>query len=192
MASNVTVVNRALAFLGEQAITLFTDNSKAARLANAHYNDIRDTFLREHPWNFAQKRVSLAANATGPDWGFSNYFTVPSDLLRMLEANGETDGFHWKIETAGTGRLIATSLAAPLEILYIARIEAEDYMDPAFRTALSARIAMEWAENISGDANKTKDMEDKYNQMLSIARVADGQEQTPVAMEVTTWTNARF
>ncbi len=109
MASNVTVVNRALSFLGEQAITAIPEDSKAGRLANAHYNDIRDTFLREHPWNFAQKRTSLAASSTSPDWGFANYFPVPSDVLRLLEANGESDGYHWRIETSGTGPVITTT-----------------------------------------------------------------------------------
>ena len=57
----VNIANQALANLGEDPITAFTDPTKRARIVNEHYPTIRDATLQAHPWTFALQRTTLLA-----------------------------------------------------------------------------------------------------------------------------------
>ena len=63
MASEVDIANRALQKLGAESIVSLTQDSENARACNLCYEPIRDAELRAHPWNFAIKRASLAADS---------------------------------------------------------------------------------------------------------------------------------
>ena len=87
MASVIEICNSALNQLGASAITSLSENSKNGRLCNARYNTVRDAVFRAHPWNCLTKRITLAADTTAPDWGYTHAFTLPSDCLRVLGIN---------------------------------------------------------------------------------------------------------
>ena len=169
MASDIQIVNNALDKLGEQPIGSFADQSVPARLANRSYVDLRDALLREFPWNFAIKRVALAADVTAPTWGFARAFTLPSDNLRLIELDNEDD-YDWRNED---GKIL-TDHSAPLNIRYVASV-TEGKMDATFRECLSARLAMEWAEPLSQTTSKGEQMAARCKNKLQVARTADGQ-----------------
>ena len=78
MTTEVDIVNAALIKLGERTIASLTDAVKPAQLANAVYADLRDALLREHPWNFAMVRVSLAVRAARqPEAGRGTAYLLP-------------------------------------------------------------------------------------------------------------------
>ena len=79
--SEVEICNRALQKIGAKRITSLTQDAPNARACNVAYFVLRDMELRNHPWNFSIKRAELAADATPPDWGRQNSFTLPSDFL---------------------------------------------------------------------------------------------------------------
>ena len=79
MASIVDICSNALRKIGVAPITALTDDSDAARLCNALWPEQRDTVLRDHPWNFAQRRAALALLVTAPTWKYSNAFQLPND-----------------------------------------------------------------------------------------------------------------
>lgn len=85
MASDVQIVNKALVKIGASTITSLTENSKAARSANAIYELTRDAALRDHPWNFAHKRVILASDSEEPAFGWTYAYTMPADFLRVIQ-----------------------------------------------------------------------------------------------------------
>ena len=64
--SVVQIVNNALVRIGANAILTLTEDSEAARAANLIYEQVRDSCLRDHVWNFAVNRVELAQNSTAP------------------------------------------------------------------------------------------------------------------------------
>jgi hypothetical protein len=170
VASDVEIVNAALAKLGEQAILAFSDPSEPGRLATRTFADLRDAMLRENPWNFASKRAELAAEPTAPLWGFQSSYPVPSDYLRLIELEwGQAD---YRIEQ---GKILC-DLASPLRIRYVYRVTDADAMDPAFREALASRLAMEWAEPLTGTTSLTEQMAVLYRRKLSVALAIDGQE----------------
>ena len=189
MASEVGIVNNALLKLGENPISSFEENSKAARLAQETYADYRDALLRDHPWNFALRRVGLSASTTTPTWGYDNAFplpTEPSYCLRVVEVQNPNDKA-WRIE----GRTIVTDMGAPLNILYVQRVGDPNEMDSDFRDALSSFLAMNWAERLTKSADVYSMMTQQFNLKIKPARSVDGQEGTPPVVNYS-WIESRF
>jgi hypothetical protein len=168
VASEVQICNRALQRLGVKRITSLTEDSRNARACNAAYTDLRDFELREHPWSFAAKRASIAADATGPIFNKDNYFTLPSDYIRMLPIDPEynLNSQDWIIE----GKKIATNDGAPLKIRYIYRVTDPNEMDSQFREALSAKIAWELAEELTQSSAKGDRALRDYEKIIAQAK----------------------
>ncbi len=189
MASEVGIANAALRKLGQSPITDFSENSKAARIANERFADVRDELLSRHPWNFAMRRVLLPVNATAPAWGFTNAFTLPADYIRVFEVNGEDENSgKWKVEDGA----IVTDLDAPLEIRYVYRVVDANRMVSGFREALASVCAADWAEDITGDDSVVKAKAGKATIAVAQARSNDGQEGIPDQVEADEWLNARL
>jgi len=186
MASDVDIINAGLRKLGEQPITSRTDQSPQARIANATYEEIRDALLRGSPWNFAMKRISLAADTAKPAWGFARQFTLPSDNLRLYTVNNGSDE-EWRKE----GNTIVTDLDAPLQIIYVGRVSEND-MDIAFREALASRCAYEWAESLSQTGTVVDQMQSQFQEALRVAKTADGQEDKQRKIEQNSWITERY
>jgi hypothetical protein len=189
MASDVGIANAALRKLGQAPITAFSENSKAARLANERFEEIRDELLYRHPWNFAEKRASLAMSTTPPAWGYTNAFPLPTDYIRMRMVNGEDENTaKWKVEDGA----VVTDLPAPLEILYTYQVADANRMSAGFREALASVLASDWAEDLTGDNNVVQRMDQKAVFAVAQARSNDGQEGTPDQIEADEWIAARY
>ena len=189
MASDVGIANAALRKFGQAPITAFSEKSKAARVANERFADLRDELLFQHPWNFARKRDSLAASATAPAWGFTTAYPLPTDYIRMYEVNGEDEGTgKWKVEDGS----IVTDLSAPLEILYVYQVTDANRMSAGFREAFASVLAADWAEDLTGDDNVATRMDRKARLAVAQARSNDGQEGIPDQFESDDWINARL
>jgi hypothetical protein len=109
-ASEVAIANLALSELGQEpiseAVSAITDivaNTKFKRHLTAVFGVTRDEVLRAHPWNFASKRVTLAATEktisgataanpvviTATSHGFSNGdYVIITDVVGMTQLNG--------------------------------------------------------------------------------------------------------
>ncbi len=189
MASDVGIANAALRKLGQSPITSFDENTKAARLANERFADLRDELLSRHPWNFAMRRASLAASATAPAWGYTNAFTLPTDYVRVFEVNEEDEySGKWKVEDGA----IVTDLDAPLKIRYVYRVEDANRMTAGFREALASVCAADWAEDITGADSVVKTAASKATIAVAQARSNDGQEGIPDQVEADEWLDARL
>ena len=186
MASDIDIINGGLSKLGEHPIVAIDDPSPAGRLANRTYADIRDALLREFPWNFATKRASLAAETATPVWGFSYSYALPTDCLRHIEINNCEDQ-DWRNE----GGRIVTDLTPPLGGRYVALVSS-DAMDATFREALSAKLAMEWAEQLTQSTAVVEAMIALYRNKLQVARTADGQTGRLRTIDAPDFIDARF
>lgn len=173
--SETSVANAALVCLGEKRITSLDANTKTARVLKERFTEVRDEALRAHPWTFAKQRVSLAADSQAPAWGFARQFTLPSDCLRLLEVDADESRYPWRVE----GRKIVTSIADPLEILYLRRITNPREMDSLFRQYWAVRLAFDVCEAITGDSDKLLQVFDKMKAVEILARAANGQEDVP-------------
>ena len=185
-ASETSIANAALILLGERRIDSLEGTSKTAKLLKERYSEVRDDTLRSHPWNFATRRASIAADTVIPLWGFDHAYTLPDDCLRLLIVNDPADE-RYKVE----GRKVITNIDAPLEIEYTAQITDPLQMDVLFRQALSAALALDVAEAITGTTTKVQEIQALFETKLRAARVPDAQEPSPPQIEASEWLDAR-
>jgi len=180
--SETSIANAALLMLGERRINDLGENTKSANVLETRFDDVRDSLLRSMPWNFAVKRIQVAASSTSPEWGYSYSYPLPFDCLRILEVDDRW-GFGWRVES----NAIVTNVESPLSLVYIARIKDPLEMDSVFRQLFAAALAMELAETITGDSRKFAVAAQRFTDLLEDARQVDGQEQKPRDPRLTAW-----
>lgn len=174
MTSAVEICNRAIEAVGHEPIGSLEESSKTARICNRLFPQLRDELTRAHPFNCTLSRATLAALEASPEWGFSVAFQLPADCLKVWRINAHPEA-DWRVE----GRTIVTDLSAPLEILYGAKVEDPERLDPLFVAALAARLAMELAMPIAQSASLRDMMAKEFRDRLRDARSADAQEGLP-------------
>jgi hypothetical protein len=188
MSSVVAICNRALDMLGADPVTSLDDDTKAARLCARNYEPVRDAVLRAYPWNVAVRRASLAALADAPAWGYGRQFQLPEGpdpepCLRLLTIDGESEfGLRYKVE----GRRILTDAAAPLRILYIARVSDPAALDPMLADAIATRLAADLSYSLTASAALGQTLMSIYQAKLAEARMTDAEEGIPDPL-VSSW-----
>lgn len=168
----VQIANRAITFLGGDAIASLEDDTKEGRAAKRMYEQTRDQVLRDHPWNFAVKRASVSANTTSPVFEYTNAFDFPNDTLRIIEVDTDEE---WAVE----GRQIVTDASAPLKIVYLERVTDATLFDALFVEAYALRLAADIAYDVTASQTVAQGLEAKYQRALSVARTVDAQESLP-------------
>lgn len=199
MASVIQVANRALTKLGSGRITSLSDDVKAARSINSCFEDIRDDELRANRWQFAMKRVSLAALASSPEFGFTYQYALPADFLRLDMINDEypaavMDNYigaetqEYMVE----GNLILTDIEAPLKLRYISRIDDPNQWDVNFREMVASRIAMEICEDLTQSDTKKQSAARDYDRAKKVAIRIGAIEKPPATPPDNTWIISRI
>lgn len=189
MASDVEICNRALQKLGAKRIVSLDDDSPNARACQAAYEPVKRAELRAHPWNFAVQRAELAADATAPAWGRANSFQLPSDCLRILPDYPEDNrnSHDWQIE----GRKILTDDTDPIYLRYIYDVTDPNEMDPLFREAVSAKLAIELCEELSQSNTKKDTLRDDYKEIIREARRTNAIENVAAEPPQDSWLSVR-
>lgn len=188
--SDVEICNRALDLLGAEPITALAGASVAARLCNRNFIPARDAVLRAYPWNEAVARAALAADVTAPTWGFDYAYTLPTDCLRVVTIEAESDSTGaWRVE----GRKILTDVGAPLNIRYIRQLTDPGLIGPMLADAIAARLAAQIAFGVTNNASMAQQMQALAEQAIRDARQIDALEQSQdEALIADDWVNARF
>lgn len=185
MTSKTSIANRALQILGDSPVTDINDNNTRAKEMKRAYDPVRRQMLRAYKWNFARKRAILAPDTTAPLHTLAVAYTWPADAIRILPQRDDTD---WVIE----GRKILTDTGTQLDIIYIYNVEDTNEFDDAFSEALSAKIAMETVEKITGSISKFDKAEKQYNMAIRTARRISAFEQQSEEPPDDTWLLARL
>lgn len=168
------IYNLALMAVGAAPLVTVADVSVQADVVRAWYPYCRDSLLREHPWNFAEKRASLTALVgANPTMDYAYWFNMPSDLLKLRKLSDEAVDSPYKVE----GRRIACD-DPTISILYTYRITDPTYFDPAFVDALVAMLAWKICYPIRKEMNLEKAKENIFRGALSTAKAIDAQEGT--------------
>ena len=188
----VSITNSALIKIGAAPIMSLGDDSKEARLASIRFENVRDTVLRMHPWNFAVKRVVSSPITETPAFGYTFFHQIPSDNLRILRINpgfpalSQEDGVEYRLE----GRLIATD-SNSLEIKYISRIEDLTKFDAIAAEALALYLAWDLAYPIVQDLRLKKEILSEFKNTLRKAKSTDGQEEPAQELQANLWLDSR-
>ncbi|MEY5098180.1 MAG: Burkholderia virus BcepC6B [Pseudomonadota bacterium] len=193
MASQVSIMNRALTHLGESTILLPTDNVKQARVLSAIYDDTRDAELRANRWKFAIKRTRMSALAEAPAWGYSFQYELPDNYLAMVQVNDiyVTTGTKQKAPWSVEGRRVLTDLGAPLALRYVARIVDTTLFDALFTDSFSLRLAMNACEALTQSDTKFQKLAQLYKEAISRAVRVDAVENPPDELPSGSWITSR-
>lgn len=187
--SELEIVNSALHKLGVERILSFSDDSKRARISDDMYEIIRDEVLASHPWNFAIKRVELAATVSTPEFEYTYEYQLPNDCLRVLDTDSTygSSTSNFVIE----GRKVLSD-ESTLKIRYIYRNTNVYQYSPQFTEALATRLAASMAYSIVQSSEREKQLLEIYEKLIKEARSADAQEGLGYnIIEAATWINAR-
>lgn len=199
MASVIQVCNRALTKLGAARIVSIDDDVKAARALKSAFDDVRDDELRGHRWQFAMRRITLAALSTAPAFGYAYQYQVPPDFLRLDMVDDRfpdavMDNYIGAetLDYALEGNLILTDIAAPLKLRYVAQITDPTAWDANFREALACRLAAELAEDLTQSNQKRQLAWQEYDRAIRQAIRSNAIEKLPVAPPDNTWVLSRL
>lgn len=176
MTSDVQIANRALQKLGAGRISSLSQNHPNARSMNAAFVRVRQRALREHPWNFAIKRASVAKDGSETLYEGLNKYRKPNDFLRLLRddesAVAQQVRHDWQIE----GDFIVSADAAPLKFRYIADITDPQKYDPLFDEYFATVLALETVDEITGSNTKKRALKDDLLDLRREARRVNGME----------------
>lgn len=168
MASEVSICNQALSWLGGTHITSLDDDSTEASLCKATYASVRDAVLEARNWTFAIGRYDLPKAATGPTNGYANAFPIPSDVLRVLEVLDNND---WRMEGDG----IVTNEGA-VSIRAVVRVTDPNRFSALFVQALAARLAADLAIALTQSRELQKQHYQIFEAKMDEAAVNDGMQ----------------
>ena len=200
MASLVQIANRTLQKMGSTGtLVSLDDNVKSARTLKASYPIVLEKELRARVWNFSKVRTTLEALVTTPAFGFTKEFQLPSDCLRVLQVGqvrldlasiDYRTGLEalFKIE----GRKILTDMAAPLPVLYVARVTDTSQFDSCFIDSFACRWAIETCKQITGSTEIKADLKRDYMLAIAEAEAANAIENPPEAIADSSWVLSRL
>lgn len=186
ITSEIDICNAALALVGEPQIVSFAATTEAERQCELLYGISRDTVLRSHPWNFAEKYEALAMLTETPAAEFSYFFQLPLDCIRALKMVDSQS--NWRIMA---GRKLATD-DTTVNLLYTAQITDVGNFDPLFAQSVIYHLAAQLSIILPNKANLHGQFMTMYETILRNAKVADGQEGTPTTVTYKNdWTSYR-
>lgn len=183
--SQVSIANSALVKVGADRISSLSEDTRAAILINAIFEQIRDQVLRDHPWNFAMTRAALAPNATEPAFEYDYTYDLPNDCLRVYRTFPDT------IDYVVEGRTILTDEAETLYVQYIYRHEDPSAWSADFAEAFAWKLASEVAYPLTQSLALAGTCREEYKRVLAEARSIDGSEGILRGLQADVWTDAR-
>lgn len=178
--ANVDVANMALDILTEAPITALTDDVKAARLLNRHFDQTVKAEQRAHKWTFAIATASLTVTTDlGTDSGTLRYkYTPPTDALRLLplkyDDQFEAVGINWEQRDG----FLYSDQSGPRTIRYIKYISDPNLWDALFLDVVVAALAIKAAHPLTGKASMIQIAQGAYDRALMKAYRNAAIEQT--------------
>lgn len=177
--SEASIYNLVLDKLSEGSVLGPDDDRAVVRWLRRNYAPTRDQLLAQHPWNFAVRRKTVAADTTTPAFEWRYQYTRPTDCIRVLPltADGTRNGppAPFVIE----GAKILTNLTAPLKMRYIARIEDVPQFSPHFLKLLVHTLSAEAAHWMTGKQALAKALVDSLPSTTMNAQLIDSLEGSP-------------
>lgn len=196
MASSIAICNMALGWLGAPPIASLTENRPEARYAAQYFDSALEQTLRDHRWNFAQRRVRLAPLDVpdGYQGKYENAYALPVDCLHahtMLDAAENTFDFEVALSEDGGSKILLANVSSAY-LAYTARVINTELFDPDFARVLARRLAADIATPIlKNNPQKVQEAETLYDRALMKAKLSDYREGKPAEEEEISWITSR-
>lgn len=203
MSSTIQICNLALGRIGARGIASLEERTPEAIYCKQFYDLALDQTLRDHRWNFAQKRVVLAGIDVPEGWtdSWEYAYAVPSDCLHahtIVGADGSdkdtSTGAPWEFVLAlanDSTRVILTNVQNA-RLGYTVRVADASLFDPWFVRALEHRLAADLVGPVlKNNPGKIQETEQLYARAIAQARLHDAREGRPEETPESDWITAR-
>jgi hypothetical protein len=188
VASKTEIGNRALQRLGQKRISSFADNTPEARALNLCYDKVLKGEFEKHPWNFAIKRVQLAASTDTLAFGDQTVYPLPADFCGIAPSDPLFDSNDQ--DAAVEGRNLVT--AYPQAYLrYIALITDPNYYTALFMDALELALAIQMCEELTQSTTKRTALSADYDRSIAEAKKRNAFDKRPYMPPTDDWETAR-
>ena len=174
--TQVSICNKALMFLGAEAITSFTDGSVASDACSSMYTEVKRSTLGMYPWSFTISKTQLARDTATPANEWIYQYTIPSDTLtgvpravRMSSAAGVALFKAWEINQSAAGLAVLMTNAEEIHIDYQRSVN-ESAMPSYFVQLLAYQFAWHMAEVITDQTTKSE-----YWRSVALGTPGEGQ-----------------
>lgn len=176
------ICNLALDHLREAPIGHIDADGSVSEWFQRNFDAVLDGVLRDHPWNFAITRASIAVDGTAPDFGWTYRYALPTDCVRLLQirSGGYLNGA--PVEHEIEGEYILTNAPTPLKIRYIKTMSDPSKWDALFVEAMAAALALKMSHWLTGKTSYVQMAKALYDEALAKAKRVDGMEGTPEAI----------
>ncbi|MBQ4646398.1 MAG: hypothetical protein IJB79_03525 [Candidatus Gastranaerophilales bacterium] len=193
--SKAQIFNIALNILGVST-PLENPNSTDNRaiLLNNYYELARDYVLKDFDWNFAStfKELSLSQIAL-ENTGYEYCYDYPNDCIcaRDIFQKGSFVQQKFSISSLADGSIVILTNTQGAILRYTKRVEKEIFFSCEFSMALAHYLASLTAGVIVGSVQKGESAWEKYNKILSHAKVLNAYESGENIYDDNTYLNAR-
>ena len=190
MASETSIINRALRQIGGTRVTSREDGTN---VADDIFDEVRDDLLRSNPWNFATKRATLAKSAVAPGFEFDYAFPLPSDWIRTISVHHNDAGagvVAHKVEIVND-QLSIVANTEDCYLVYVFQQVNPNLMPSDFLSAFTDALARDMAIAIADSNVLQGTMADKADRSLMHARASDAMSGTPSRRPRGSWTTSR-
>ena len=200
MATQVSIANLALSWLGTKGITNFSDDTVEASAVRLNYEDAIKAVLEDRNWTFAIERMILTPEEATPIFGYGHQFTIPARVRRVVSVtlegvgdvttlenrSGANDEIDWQKEK--------NKILANEDKIFVRAVVDED--DPArypsaFVHALAARLAADMAITLTHSKELQADNWGLYQAKLTAASSSDGRQGRRERLDAPRLTRAR-
>jgi len=192
-ASAVALCNLALVRLGGATISALDEGSKESILCDLLFGPSRDATLRDHPWNFATLRRTLADTGSPlAPWAYG--YTYPSNCLfarEIVNPRGAAGRIPFEVAGDGKGGRVIYTDQPQAVLRYTATVTDLSACDPLFLEALSWKLAAELAMPLATNKTLMDMAEGQYRAVLSLARACNANEGASRPETMATWLAGR-
>ena len=164
--TGTTVVNMALARIGEAPVASLDEGTSAASAAALVYDTIRRSVIQSYPWSFATKTARLARLAlTPPDFSFA--YDLPNKCLQAIRLQKPRGAHPSQDEPTFLVREGMLCTDAPVAILeYVEDVEDPNFWEPRFLEAMVIRLAAELAMPVGAKAELAVRYRQEYEEIV--------------------------
>lgn len=175
-AEDISIANRALAIIGANEITDFTDTSTEGVFINEIYEPLVEAILGASRWSFAKKAEALVVNETAPlaVWN-AKYDRPATEVLivhRLLEGDVKI-----QFEEFFDGYYCNASSTSTVVLIYGYRA-VSSLWPPVFEQAFVYQLAAVCSAGLAEDKSAAKAWGDLAEAMFKRARKVYAQGQT--------------
>ncbi len=192
MLSKLDIFNTALLKVSKKTVSSVDDGTFESKMCNTLWEPALRRTLAAHNWSSTIKRVQLDRVVPVPTFGYSYFYRLPNDCIKVLQAyrSAEHDDFdfEWVIE----GRLLLSDEEVAY-IKYVAQPQNIEGMNSHFTEVLIWNLAMALCFPFTGDDNRERVLRQEFEAViLPRAKAGDAMESREIEYEESPWIESLY